>query len=303
MQRHKPINFKNIATYHLDNNQEETWGLYCNTVGCQTTEPGEVFPNLKHPEVYFFDVEEGRTLNEYHLVFVMEGEGFLKTKTMPLTKVTKGDVFLINPGEWHTYYPNPETGWKEYWIGFEGSQFDTVVKAMHKRHEATVSNMGLNATIEGVILNMIQVSHDLKDGYQVYLISAILHIFGILHYKMTNLNESVNPIIEKINTAREIIRNDIKAEISPEQVAERLNISYSLFRRVFKGYSGYSPVQYQMEARLKRAEELLTTTNLPISMIASELGFTDTAQFSTFFKKRQNITARDYRNRNRKEFL
>ena len=62
---------------------------------------------------------------------------------------------------------------------------------------------------------------------------------------------------------------------------------------------GTSPAQYQMDIRLKKAHELLTTTNYSIAKIAENLGFSDTAQFSTFFRKRQNMTPREYRNNNK----
>jgi transcriptional regulator GlxA family with amidase domain len=62
---------------------------------------------------------------------------------------------------------------------------------------------------------------------------------------------------------------------------------------------GTSPAQYQMDIRLKKAQELLTTTNHSITKIGETLGFSDTAQFSTFFRKRQNITPREYRKKNR----
>ena len=93
------------------------------------------------------------------------------------------------------------------------------------------------------------------------------------------------------------MRNDATAKISPEEVANRIGISYSLFRRIFKENMGTSPAQYQMDIRLKKAQELLTTTNYSIARIAEKLGFTDTAQFSTFFRKRQNMTPREYRNK------
>ena len=47
-----------------------------------------------------------------------------------------------------------------------------------------------------------------------------------------------------------------------------------------------------------KAEELLTSTIIPITEIAKVLGFSDTAQFSSFFRKRKGMTARDFRNKN-----
>lgn len=54
-----------------------------------------------------------------------------------------------------------------------------------------------------------------------------------------------------------------------------------------------------MDIRLKKSQELLTTTNYSIAKIAEMLSFSDTAQFSTFFRKRQNMTPREYRNKHK----
>jgi transcriptional regulator GlxA family with amidase domain len=74
---------------------------------------------------------------------------------------------------------------------------------------------------------------------------------------LLNCHEKTDPTIEKINTAVEILRHDVVGKISPEEVASRIGISYSLFRRIFKENMGTSPAQYQMDIRLKKAQELL----------------------------------------------
>ena len=33
-------------------------------------------------------------------------------------------MILLFPGEWHSYYPDSETGWDEYWVGFRGVHID-----------------------------------------------------------------------------------------------------------------------------------------------------------------------------------
>lgn len=32
------------------------------------------------------------------------------------------------PGQWHTYHPYRQTGWNEYYIGFEGPVIDNLMK-------------------------------------------------------------------------------------------------------------------------------------------------------------------------------
>lgn len=35
-----------------------------------------------------------------------------------------GTVISLFPGEWHSYHPDDETGWDEYWVGFKGAYID-----------------------------------------------------------------------------------------------------------------------------------------------------------------------------------
>ena len=108
-----------------------------------------------------------------------------------------------------------------------------------------------------------------------------------------DMNEQIKQIAERLRGLRDVL------DLSPEEVAERIGISYSLFRRIFREAMGTSPAQYQMEIRLRKAQELLTTTSHSIAKIGDMLGFSDTAQFSTFFRKRQNMTPREYRNKHK----
>ena len=60
-------------------------------------------------------------------------------------------------------------------------------------------------------------------------------------------------------------------------------------------YTGISPAQYQIQLRLIKAKELLSQTTLNITEIAYQLHFENGGQFSTFFKKREGLTPKEYR--------
>ena len=64
------------------------------------------------------------------------------------------------------------------------------------------------------------------------------------------------------------MKENIEDPLSPEEIAARLGLGYSWFRRMFKEYTGVSPAQYQLQQKLLRAKELLTSTPLTISEIA-----------------------------------
>ena len=83
-----------------------------------------------------------------------------------------------------------------------------------------------------------------------------------------------------------------------EGIAREIGVGCSWFRRVYKEYTRVSPAQYQLQLRLLRAKELLTSSNMNISEIAYALKFENTGQFSTFFKHKEGITPSEFRERN-----
>jgi AraC-like DNA-binding protein len=91
----------------------------------------------------------------------------------------------------------------------------------------------------------------------------------------------------------------VNKNIDIKEIAINLGISYSLFRRVFREYTGYAPAQYYQELKIRTAKELLAETNHSIKEIAYELNFSSYEYFLSFFKKRVGITPMEYRSMGR----
>ena len=63
------------SKYMVANERDARWGLTVSTVGYDEVLAGESYPTTNHPDGYFFDVSKGRILNEYQLLYLVEGEG------------------------------------------------------------------------------------------------------------------------------------------------------------------------------------------------------------------------------------
>ncbi|WP_313381488.1 helix-turn-helix domain-containing protein [Proteiniphilum saccharofermentans] len=59
--------------------------------------------------------------------------------------------------------------------------------------------------------------------------------------------------------------------------------------------TGYAPLQFFHELKLKRAKKLLTETSKPLKEIADELGFGTYDYFLSFFEKRTGQSPSNYR--------
>mgnify|MGYP000843781798 CR=1 FL=1 len=100
----------------------------------------------------------------------------------------------------------------------------------------------------------------------------------------------------------ELMKTGHEANIEdPEELAMRLNISYSWFRRVFKEYTGYAPAKYFQELKLRKAKQMLVGTSQSVKEISFFLGFQSTEYFFSFFKKRTGLTPLEYRSFGREE--
>ena len=107
--------------YLIVNDMDQKYGLWVNTVGFQSIQPNSPYPLKDHPTGYFFNAQKGRILREYQLVYITKGRGVFSSETTPEKQVCKGRLMVLFPGQWHTYYPYVQTGWNEYYIGFEGA--------------------------------------------------------------------------------------------------------------------------------------------------------------------------------------
>ncbi len=85
-------------------------------------------------------------------------------------------------------------------------------------------------------------------------------------------------------------------DLSIEEIAKICHVSSDCFRRLFKRYSGMSPVCYRQFSQVENAKRMLSFTTLSIDSIAENLGFSDTAYFCRLFKKNTGLTPTEYRN-------
>ena len=274
-----------ISKYLLANERDAQWGLTVSTVGFEHILPGDSYPTKGHADGYYFDCNKGRTLNEYQLLYNPEGEGIFESTNQRPTRLKPGDMFLLFPGEWHTYHPDPNVGWKSYWIGFRGKNMDDRVRAGFLTPSKPIYHVGYSFSIEGLYKRAYEAAVE-EAAYSQQLMAGIVnHLIGMMYSLERNRQLSKNQLqVDMISRARMRIRESIESDVTIQQIAEELGVSYSNLRKLFKEHTGLSPATYQQELRLLRAKELLTTTELSIKEIAYRLNFESPDYFSAKFK-------------------
>ena len=283
--------------YLITNERDKLFGLCVNAVGFQAIKAGSAYPPRIHPEEYYFTTQKGRTLHEYQLVYITKGKGTFSSESTPEQEVSKGQLLVLFPDEWHTYAPSTKTGWNEYYIGFEGEIANMLMQENFLTKEKQVLDIGINEELVSLFRRALEIAEADRTASQQYLSGIAMHIIGcLLSITQNKLYEEMDNAAQKIESAKIIMQENISKEIDAEELSAKLGLSYSWFRKVFKEYTGYSPAKYFQELKLRKAKQLLIESPLTIKEICYQLNYTSTEHFFTVFKKQTGYTPTEYRN-------
>ena len=89
---------------------------------------------------------------------------------------------------------------------------------------------------------------------------------------------------EKLMLAVEYIQDQLESGLSVSGIARTVHMSPFHFARLFKQSTGKSPYRYVVQARAKRAKELLKSGKFSIIEIAHRLGFADQSHLTRQLK-------------------
>ena len=125
-------------------------------------------------------------------------------------------------------------------------------------------------------------------------IAEILALLNSPFYHCANIELTLNKdylLFSRVTSFME----EQNGRISRSELAKRTNYSADYLNRIVHKYSGLCLYDYGMLFCLKKAEEYLKTTRLPVSEIAVLCGFTNKTHFYKHFQKRYHMTPSAYR--------
>lgn len=278
--------------------EDESWGLEVLTAGYARIRPNEEYPSREHPGNHYFNWDKGRVLNDCYAVYITSGNGYFQSRQCDPIEIREGTVMMLYPGEWHRYKPEESTGWDEYWVGFNG----IIMKDLMSRHFFHPSDPLLQIGIQD---NLLQIFRDIIDsvksenpGYQAQACGAVMYLLGSIHASLRRKNNIATGNTEVlIGQARMLMLAGLERPVSPEQIADELNVSYSWFRKSFKAVTGLAPGQYILQLKIERAIQLLADPGKSVKEVAYELNFESAFYFSALFKKKLGVSPEQYRAR------
>ena len=100
-----------------------------------------------------------------------------------------------------------------------------------------------------------------------------------------------------VSRAKSYVIDHYNSELSIKEIADFVHLNPEYLTRLFKKEIGTTLKDYIIECRISKAKDLLAHSSLSISMIASDVGYHNFSYFAYLFKKLEQVTPREYRNK------
>jgi AraC family transcriptional regulator len=99
----------------------------------------------------------------------------------------------------------------------------------------------------------------------------------------------------RLNRVLERMESEFRSNLNLETLASECGYSRNHFLRLFRKTTGYSPHQYLLKLRVKRAKSMMKDKSLNLLEIALACGFSSDVQMSRAFLRTHGVSASQYR--------
>ena len=232
---------------------------------------------------------------DFQLLYIVEGEAVFTVREQSLLAAA-GTLVLYKPFEPQKYVYTTQKKIQVYWIHFFGEEFEQALKNT-PLYENGFFQMGISYEIIGIFEKIIRY----MQSHMAYELMCCGYFFQILALIDSAVRLSIEEDAQSLNIRKnmekviELIHSNCAEEHTIEEMAALCYLSKSYFFRVFKQLTGKSPRHYRLTIQIEQTKYYLASTNLPVSVIAQNAGFSDPLYFSRIFKKHTGLSPRDYR--------
>lgn len=256
-------------------------------LGYRNIRKANTLPDHTHPGCFeFVLVEKGKAAWE------IQGEVF---------ETFSGDVFHTRPGEPHRGRFNiiePSEIWylivqeprPPQWLQLYSHEYNQMETALY-----TLPRV-FHTSLNDVLPPLIRLRRVLYGSQPLRSIEIRLLILEFL-ILLLQPDSTSSPDFELERLMKRVItfiEQSLEERPSVEQLASIAGLSPSYFYRVFKQYTGFSPMSYIERIRIEEACRLLNS-DISITQISHLLGFSSSQHFATSFKKSMGVTPTFYK--------
>lgn len=232
-----------------------------------------------------------RHFNEdrFILHYVLAGTGFFKGE-----RISRGQGFVIFPGEENTMAADNDEPWHFCWMIFGGRDAYSMLKSVGIDRDHCIFDFSFFEKVENIFEQLIYIEHEDAD-MDLYMCSRFYELLS--YHKKQYISKVSGEDYQKnyvIRTENYIDLN-FMLPIKVDEIADMLHISRKYLGRIFSEYKGISVKEYILSKRIDEASRLLCESELSVGEISRMVGYADYTQLTRLFKLKKGISPIQYR--------
>lgn len=240
------------------------------------------------------------THNHTELFYIVSGQGqfLIEDQVFP---VGVNNLVIINPNILHTEDSLNAQPLEYIVLGIDGVE---LANSKNSNGQFCILDHFESVEISGCLRNILREMEQRNTGYED-ICQAYMEILIIRLMRSTSLAVPAEPQAISANRQCAAVRRYIdlhfKEALTLEQLAAEGHINKYYLSHAFKREYGISPINYMISKRIEESKYLLAETDLSMSQIAQLLGFSSLSYFSQVFHRSQEISPKEYRQRQKGE--
>ena len=220
--------------------------------------------------------------DHWELIYNVQGNGIISFEGGEEYTFKPYDIFLIPPGVSH--YKFSDIYYQDIFIRIDDSRL--------KEKRITVF-----CDTDKTVLKLLKIANRSYHKNEFLVLESLWDVIYNIIFTCNKPKERSREVEQLINI---LIDNMSNPNFKIGDMTDTTHYCTDHIRRIFKAQTGYTPIDFLNNLRIKQACAFLKNndnSHYTIADIALMCGFYDSAYFSRFFKKNMGVSPLEYRNK------
>ena len=254
------------------------------------------------PRVRYHYVQKPQGTDYCMLIYCVAGKGHYTIGSGQPREIVQNQYIILPDNTPYSFWADDADPWTIYWLHFQGSLAHNFVSYPI----APRSILPGNDSRLQVRFNLFErIYSSFTMAYvQQYMVHASMCLYPFLS-SFINLEAFRNMASSANNKGEQTfsmlvthyMQENIANNLTLNDFARNFNYSPSHFSALFLKETGYSPINYYIQLKMRRACQYIERTTMKLNEVAQKVGFNEPAYFSRIFTKIMGMSPSEYRQR------
>ena len=236
--------------------------------------------------------------HDIHLVCVVDGNSSVTVNRQPMN-LKKMDLLLVNSGETCELRTAENSMLAvvslDYYNLCDALETTSVSFYVNSAEDTGRKYTVLKESVQNLLMAHVRGGHDayMERGWFYLLLHTLLTEFRV----ETRPEEGESNDVQSARWIIQYIHANFQSNISLSEIADRLYLSPSWASRIFQKATGEHFAAYLRRVRLDYARQALEESDVSVTQVAADSGFSTPSLFNRNFKEEYGVTPSEYRAR------